>query len=85
MEILKKINLIAAKPLVLAISAYQKTLSPDHGLFKAYFPHGYCKFYPTCSDYGKQVLQSRGLTGIPKIIIRVIRCNPLTAPKVDLA
>ena len=59
------------------IILYQKTLSPDHGVLHAIFPHGYCKFYPTCSEYGKLALQKYGLVrGLPMTVWRVIRCNP---------
>ncbi len=59
------------------IKIYQKTLSLDHGLFKSYFPHGYCRFYPTCSEYSIQALEKYGLTkGGLKSIWRILRCNP---------
>jgi putative membrane protein insertion efficiency factor len=83
MEILKQINLIAAIPLVVLIWVYQKTLSPDHGPLKVHFPHGYCKFYPTCSMYAREVLQREGLVGLPKIFIRISKCNPFTQPSIN--
>jgi hypothetical protein len=64
-------------PLIWLISLYQKTLSPDHGLLKGLFPHGYCKFHPTCSEYGKLSLKKFGLLrGLPRAVWRIIRCNP---------
>jgi putative membrane protein insertion efficiency factor len=72
------------KPILLLIRIYQNTLSPDHGPFKPMFPHGYCRFYPTCSEYGYQVIKEKGLiVGIPKAIWRIIRCNPWSKGGVD--
>jgi len=71
-------------PIVLLIVLYQKTLSPDHGWFRHRFPHGFCPYYPTCSEYGKQVIQKRGvLIGIPLAVWRIIRCHPWTKGGVD--
>jgi putative membrane protein insertion efficiency factor len=84
MEILEKINLWAAYPLVGLIVVYQKTLSPDHGPFKTLHPYGFCKFYPTCSEYARQMLKKEGLISLPKIFIRIIKCNPFVKPAVDL-
>ncbi len=84
MEILRKINLILAYPLIALLWAYQKTLSPDHGLIRFAFPNGYCKFYPTCSVYAQAVLKKQGLIGLPKIFKRVVSCNPASLGGVDL-
>jgi uncharacterized protein len=62
------------------IRLYQKTLSPDSGWFKVYYPHGYCKFYPHCSEYGHQAIDKHGaLRGGVMTIWRVLRCNPFTS------
>lgn len=59
------------------IKIYQRTLSLDHGLFKNMFPHGYCRFHPTCSQYGYQAIEKYGvLKGGAKALWRIIRCNP---------
>jgi putative membrane protein insertion efficiency factor len=64
-------------PVLLLISLYQKTISPDHGVFRKLFPYGYCKYHPTCSEYGKQAIKKYGLIrGVPMAAWRVIRCNP---------
>jgi putative component of membrane protein insertase Oxa1/YidC/SpoIIIJ protein YidD len=84
MEILKTINRILAWPLVVIVVVYQKTLSPDHGPLSILYPYGYCKFYPTCSEFSRQVLLREGLVGIPKIIHRLISCRPGKMPQVDL-
>jgi len=59
------------------IKLYQKTLSPDHGPLKKFFPHGYCKFSPTCSQYSYEVIKEYGvIIGVAKGAWRVLRCNP---------
>ncbi len=84
MEILKQINLIAAAPFRFLIWVYQRTLSPDHGPLKIYYPYGYCKFYPTCSVYADEVLKNMGIVGAPKIINRLIKCRPGKTGGIDL-
>ncbi len=69
---------------LLLILLYQKTISPDHGIFKARYPYGFCRFYPTCSEYGFQVIQKRGiLIGAPLLVWRILRCNPWGKGGVD--
>ena len=59
------------------IDLYQKTLSFDHGWMRAFFPYGYCRFHPTCSEYGKQAIIKHGIIkGGLKTLWRVARCNP---------
>ena len=59
------------------IAIYQKILSPDHGWLKIYFPHGFCRFQPTCSDYAVLVFKKYGLIKGGFIVVwRLIRCNP---------
>ena len=41
------------------------------------FPHGYCRFYPTCSEYGHGSIERYGLIkGGTKTLWRILRCNP---------
>jgi hypothetical protein len=62
------------------IKIYQKTLSFDHGWPKIFFPHGYCRFRPTCSEYAIEALAKYGLVrGGLKALWRVIRCNPFNS------
>ena len=72
-------------PFLALIKIYQKTLSPDHGLYRFLFPNGYCKYHPTCSEYGFEIIKRKGLIkGMPKIIWRILRCNPWSKGGVDL-
>jgi uncharacterized protein len=83
MWIITEISRILAWPLLAAILLYQKTLSPDHGLLKPFYPWGYCKFYPTCSHYAVIVLKKQGLLGIFKIFKRVASCTPGSLGGID--
>ncbi len=57
------------------IRLYQKTLSPDHGIFKKGV--GYCRFQPTCSEYCLTAFNKYGfIKGGFKCSYRVLRCNP---------
>lgn len=59
------------------IRIYQKTLSLDHGPMKKFFPYGYCKFHPTCSEYTYQSINKYGIfKGSFLGIYRIMRCNP---------
>ncbi|MDP3741131.1 MAG: membrane protein insertion efficiency factor YidD [bacterium] len=68
------------KFLVSFINIYQKFLSPDHSFWaKERFPHGYCRFYPSCSEYSRQSILKYGFfEGIFKSLWRVVRCNPFS-------
>jgi hypothetical protein len=60
-----------------SIKFYQKTLSFDHGFFRIFYPNGFCRFSPTCSDYGIAAIEKYGIIkGGVKTVWRIIRCNP---------
>ncbi|MFZ2681713.1 MAG: membrane protein insertion efficiency factor YidD [Patescibacteria group bacterium] len=72
------------KVAVLPIVAYQHTLSFDHGPLKGLYPYGYCKFYPSCSEYCRQAVLKDGiLKGYSKGAWRIVRCNPLSQGGID--
>jgi len=59
------------------IEFYQRTLSFDHGPLKFLHPYGYCKFHPTCSEYGRQAILKFGVfKGGALALWRVFRCTP---------
>jgi len=61
------------------IRVYQKTLSFDHGLLSYLYPHGFCRFHPTCSEYTYQSIEKYGvIKGGIKSAWRIIRCNPFS-------
>jgi uncharacterized protein len=61
-----------------SIRFYQKTFSPDHGIFSILHPWpGACKFRPTCSEYAYQAIVKYGLLkGGFKALKRIFRCHP---------
>jgi putative membrane protein insertion efficiency factor len=64
------------------IRGYQRTLSLDHGtLGKIYPNHRVCKFTPTCSEYGYEVVDRYGIfKGNYLAIKRIFKCNPWAIP-----
>ena len=74
---IKAINLFFSKAAIKIIKFYQKTLSFDHGPLKTLYPQGFCRFYPSCSQYGLEAIEKYGIIkGGIKAAWRVIRCNP---------
>lgn len=68
---------IPKKIVISLIRIYQKTLSPDHGPLKFFYRYGFCRFNPSCSEYGIQAIQKYGLIrGGIMASWRIIRCNP---------
>ena len=55
---------------------YRKFISPLYG--------DVCRYYPTCSSYGLQQFQQRGVVqGVVLTLWRILRCNPFSAGGVD--
>lgn len=74
---MKYLSYISKKIVISLINIYQKTLSFDHGLLKVFYPYGFCRFTPTCSQYGKEAVEKYGvIKGVRITAWRVIRCNP---------
>ncbi|MDD3285701.1 MAG: membrane protein insertion efficiency factor YidD [Patescibacteria group bacterium] len=74
---LQYFNKLLGKFFIKIIRLYQKTLSFDHGPLKVFYPHGFCRFSPSCSDYGIQAIAKYGpIKGGLKSAWRIIRCNP---------
>lgn len=75
--LLSFINNLLSNIVIKFIKFYQKTLSFDHGPLKHLYPHGYCRFYPSCSQYAIEVIKKYGIIiGGLKAIWRILRCNP---------
>jgi len=65
------------KPFLLLIKLYQRTLSRDHGPLKKYYPYGYCRYNPSCSQYTYEAIDRFGvIRGFILGFWRVVRCNP---------
>lgn len=60
------------------IRLYQAILSPDHSPVVArWFPYGYCRFIPSCSEYGRMAILKHGaFVGVVRTLWRIFRCNP---------
>lgn len=59
------------------IKFYQRTLSFDHGPLKHAYPHGFCRFTPSCSQYGIEAIEKYGIIkGGLMTSWRILRCNP---------
>lgn len=75
-----------AKPFLWAIRLYQKTLSFDHGPLSLFFPYGYCRYEPSCSQYTYDAIRKRGIfSGLVLGAWRVLRCNPFSHGGIDPA
>ena len=68
------------KGILFLIKIYQALFSLYHGLLGMLFPNTrYCKFIPTCSEYGYEAVEKYGvIKGSFLAIKRVLRCNPWT-------
>lgn len=80
---MKRLFVLLGIPLELIIRIYQKTLSPDHGILKYVYSQGYCRFYPSCSQYALEGLRNKGLLALPKILLRLMRCSPWSLGGID--
>ena len=76
-NLLEHILALPRNLIVIIITGYQRTLSPDHGPLKALYPYGYCRHSPTCSMYAKKVIGERGvIIGGLLSIKRLLTCYP---------
>ncbi|MEI6478470.1 MAG: membrane protein insertion efficiency factor YidD [bacterium] len=67
----------AQKVLLAAIKWYQTHLSPDHSPRKVFYPYGYCRYTPTCSQYSVDAIRKHGaIWGSVLTLWRILRCNP---------
>ena len=65
------------------ITAYQRTISPDHGRFPI-FGVGRCRFHPSCSEYARQAIVQYGFgRGVIFGLARLGRCHPWSVGGVD--
>ncbi|NOS67257.1 MAG: membrane protein insertion efficiency factor YidD [Candidatus Peribacteraceae bacterium] len=61
---------------LVVIGLYQKTISPDHGPLRRFFPGGVCMHEETCSEYGKRMIVSNGvILGSVKTLKRILHCG----------
>ena len=80
---LATVSKLPATASIACIRIYQATLSPDHGVLRHLYPHGYCRHHPTCSEYAVQTLKTRSMFVAPLLIARrLLSCHPW-APLTD--
>ena len=80
-HVLRILWLLPRNAAILMVSAYQQTLSPDHGPLKDLSRYGYCRHQPSCSAYAKDVLRERGLVvGSVLTLRRLLTCHPWAKP-----
>lgn len=67
--------------IVMLITFYQHTLSPDHGPLRHLYTYGYCRHSPTCSQYAKEQIKNRGIgIGGALAMKQILSCNPFMRP-----
>ena len=72
------------KPILFLIRVYQKTFSPETGVF-ARERRRVCVFYPRCSEYTVEAIKKYGiLKGGAKSFKRILRCHPWQKKHIDL-
>lgn len=70
------IYLLPRNLVVLLLMAYRKVISPLYG--------DVCRYYPTCSHYGLQAIQTRGvIVGSVLTVRRLVRCHPWARGGID--
>jgi len=74
---LKNFRYLPRNLVIFLIKVYQKTLSFDHGPLKLFYPYGFCRFTPSCSEYGIEAFSKYGIIrGGLMTAWRILRCNP---------
>lgn len=84
-DIVVKIDNVVRYSAVGLITLYQKTISPGHSAFgRAHHPLGFCKFYPSCSEYAKRAFKEHNaLRATLLALFRIVRCNPWSRGGID--
>jgi len=73
--------------LIMAIRAYQRSLSPETGLVPRALglSKSTCAFFPSCSSYAIEAIERKGpLAGALAALRRIARCHPWQKPQVDI-
>jgi putative membrane protein insertion efficiency factor len=69
MSVILQIFLFPRNTVILFLKGYRKFISPLYGEV--------CRYYPSCSAFGLQQVQQRGVfLGSALTVLRIIRCNP---------
>jgi len=63
--------------LLICIRFYQNFFSPNHSWIKHHYPWGFCRFYPSCSQYAYDSIKRYGVNqGVWRAIKRLSKCHP---------
>jgi putative membrane protein insertion efficiency factor len=83
-KVLKTIMHLPRQVVMLLIKGYQKTLSFDHGPLRKLYPNGFCRYHPTCSQYGYDAIKKYGVFKVGFMTAwRILRCNPWSKGGID--
>ncbi len=72
--------------LIKLINFYQKILSPAKKFLEyfGFLKNNSCVFYPSCSEYTKEVINKYGIRkGSYLSLLRIIRCHPWQKNHID--
>lgn len=72
-----------ARLLVGSISAYQHTISPDHGWLARWRSEAFCGHVPTCSEYAQEALVRHGAAVGLRLTFRRLRKCGRNLPSFD--
>lgn len=65
------------KSILILVKIYQKTVSPDSGIFSFWLKTRVCRFYPSCSEYAYEAIDKYGVKkGIVLALKRLLSCHP---------
>jgi len=66
------------------IKLYQILLSPDHSFWARALGKHHCRYYPTCSMYGRECFEKYAFWKAIRLTLwRIVRCNPLSKGGLD--
>jgi len=80
-NLLHNIVRLPSNIITMLITAYQHTLSLDHGPLRHLYPYGFCRHSPTCSENMKFQVQKRGaVIGVLLGLKQIAMCGPWKKP-----
>lgn len=87
LKLAKKIRFSPSFLALKVIFVYQKVFSLDHSFWgKTLHPQGFCRFYPSCSEYWRLAIIKHGFfKGSYRGIKRLLHCHPFSKGGVDEA
>lgn len=72
------------KIIIQVIRFYQLFFSPDHSFWARALGRSHCRYYPTCSMYGRECFERFGFFRATYLTVRrILRCNPWSKGGLD--